>query len=328
MNGPPLLSVVIPTLGRPALLSRAIGSAIESAGAFSVEVVVVPNGPDQSWQEVAARHGSDDRVVFLPLRTPSAPAARNHGLKHARGTYIRFLDDDDVLYGPTACNQIAVMEATGAEVCSGAINIVNPRGKVVRTWAQPATGDLIAGTLGTSRATLTHAHLYRRDSIVHLRWDETLRVGQDVHWMLQLCADKEFAWARLDEPVGAWMHHLGPRIFRGKHPGNDALESLANGLLQTVERLHNRGGLSRSRKEAAADGLWGLFQKGYMYAPREWLATAAKADQLAPGRTPPSAIYRIPLLKRSDPRVIESILIPIRASHAFLRLMHSKVRRA
>ncbi|MDU7564520.1 MAG: glycosyltransferase, partial [Acinetobacter baumannii] len=54
MERSPLLSVVIPTFGRPEFLTRAIDSALQAVVNNSeVEVIVVPNGKDDSWREIA-----------------------------------------------------------------------------------------------------------------------------------------------------------------------------------------------------------------------------------------------------------------------------------
>lgn len=90
----PLFSVIIPTFNRPLLLHRSITSVLaQSLGDF--ELIVVDDGssvPCGSNIEIPVDHRI--RVITNRIQLGAA-AARNIGIKHARGRYISFLDDDD-----------------------------------------------------------------------------------------------------------------------------------------------------------------------------------------------------------------------------------------
>lgn len=94
MDPTPLVSVVIPTRGRPELLRRAIASAFAQTYQ-NLEVVVVVDGPDVQTEE-ALRALKDERIraQILPQNVGGAEA-RNIGVRASRGQWIAFLDDDD-----------------------------------------------------------------------------------------------------------------------------------------------------------------------------------------------------------------------------------------
>jgi GT2 family glycosyltransferase/Flp pilus assembly protein TadD len=92
----PLVTVIVPTYNRPHMLINALKS-IFGQTYQSYEVIVVNDG------------GSDVRDLFEGLPSDSIrylqhetnrglPAARNTGIKAARGKYIAYLDDDDLFY--------------------------------------------------------------------------------------------------------------------------------------------------------------------------------------------------------------------------------------
>lgn len=89
----PLVSVVIPTYRRPAVVLRAVDSIL--AQTFTdFEIIVVHDGPDEATAE--AFRNADPRVHYHHLAVNSGPAAaRNYGVTQARGQWIGFLDDDD-----------------------------------------------------------------------------------------------------------------------------------------------------------------------------------------------------------------------------------------
>lgn len=90
----PLVSVVIPTRGRPALLLRAIEGVLAQSVA-SLEVIAVIDGDDPATV-AAVEAVADPRVRYLALAQSGGPgAARNAGVAVAKGEWVAFLDDDD-----------------------------------------------------------------------------------------------------------------------------------------------------------------------------------------------------------------------------------------
>lgn len=95
------MSVVIPTLGRAALLHACLDAlARVTWHAETPEIIVVDDGPSErtralvaEWTERMARRGITQRYLASP--GPHGPAAaRNFGWRAARGRIIAFTDDD------------------------------------------------------------------------------------------------------------------------------------------------------------------------------------------------------------------------------------------
>src|SRR6266852_4088374 len=97
MSPRPLISVVIPTRNRAALLARALDSVFAQYGIgeqFDLEVIVVDDGSTDSTATVVGEYA---QVRCLRLSTHrGVSAARNAGIEASRGAFICFLDDDDV----------------------------------------------------------------------------------------------------------------------------------------------------------------------------------------------------------------------------------------
>jgi glycosyltransferase involved in cell wall biosynthesis len=90
----PIVSVVIPTRNRSALLLRAVKSALAQT-LFEIEVVVVVDGLDPATIEVLNSVG-DTRLhtITLPISV-GRWEARNIGIQRANGEFVALLDDDD-----------------------------------------------------------------------------------------------------------------------------------------------------------------------------------------------------------------------------------------
>jgi GT2 family glycosyltransferase len=93
--GEPLISVVVPTKGRPRYLERclaALAAADYPPGRFETVVVDDSAGPEIGRVAAAAPAAAAVEVVRAHGRGPSS--ARNAGAGAARGRYVAFTDDD------------------------------------------------------------------------------------------------------------------------------------------------------------------------------------------------------------------------------------------
>jgi glycosyltransferase involved in cell wall biosynthesis len=85
-----LISVVIPTYNRAAVLDRCL-TALTSEGA--AEVIVVDDGSTDETGAVLARHGW---ARAIRRENGGRSAAKNTGVEHASGDVVLFIDDDVV----------------------------------------------------------------------------------------------------------------------------------------------------------------------------------------------------------------------------------------
>ncbi len=93
------ISVIIPTHNRRDMLGRSIGSVLAQTR-LPLEIIVV-NDNGVAVDDIIAAHNASGIVRCVTHATnQGASAARNTGLRMARGAYIAYLDDDD-MYLPT-----------------------------------------------------------------------------------------------------------------------------------------------------------------------------------------------------------------------------------
>ena len=105
----PLVSVIVPTYNRPALLDRALES-VRRQRYRNVEIVVI-NDAGETVSEVVSRHAT---TLIEHDTNRGLSAARNTGLRAACGTYIAFLDDDDAYFPEHLAWLVAAMERSRA----------------------------------------------------------------------------------------------------------------------------------------------------------------------------------------------------------------------
>lgn len=92
----PLVTVLMSTYNRPAYVGQALESILRQTYG-NLQAVVVRDG-GQSVREEIHRY-ADPRVVFIDRdQNRGLPYSFNEALSHARGEYICYLGDDDLLY--------------------------------------------------------------------------------------------------------------------------------------------------------------------------------------------------------------------------------------
>ena len=91
---PVTVSIIIPAYNQAHYLGAAIASALgQSYG--DVEVIVVDDGSTDNTREVVEQIG-DPRLRYVYQENQGLSAARNTGIRHARGAYLSYLDSDDL----------------------------------------------------------------------------------------------------------------------------------------------------------------------------------------------------------------------------------------
>ena len=98
MDEAPVISVVIPTCNRAQMVCDCVASVLAAAGPAREVIVVDDCSPDDTGARLAARFAGDSRVRCVRNeRNSFQAAARNHGARLARGRYLLFLDDDNLV---------------------------------------------------------------------------------------------------------------------------------------------------------------------------------------------------------------------------------------
>ena len=110
----PDISVILPTHNRPHLLKEALTSLCEQQGS-SFEVIVI-NDAGCDVTAVVNKFSSrlDLRYVSLS-QNRGLPAARNVGVRVARGRYLAYLDDDDRYLLDRVAQRIALQQHAQVE---------------------------------------------------------------------------------------------------------------------------------------------------------------------------------------------------------------------
>src|SRR5260370_26421753 len=126
--GAPLVSAIIPTQNRPDMLREAAASVLAQTYS-NIELIIVLNAASHEAIDAAAEIASAPNVHLISLPHGGLSAARNEGIRRARGEWVAFLDDDD-LWMPTKIEeQLREACISGADLIGCDMMLFDDRGE-------------------------------------------------------------------------------------------------------------------------------------------------------------------------------------------------------
>ena len=183
----PLVSVIIPSYNRAHFIAETIESVLRQTHR-NIEIIIIDDGSVDETRSVVERFGSKVRYVWQ--ENAGVGAARNHGLRLARGKYIAFLDSDDLWLPTKVETGVDVFEANPAVglLCTDAMQI-------------DAEGREKRSLRARGRSGRTTQHLLRNNFVImstHMARTAVVRKagGFREERILSACADWEL-WVRL-----------------------------------------------------------------------------------------------------------------------------------
>jgi glycosyltransferase involved in cell wall biosynthesis len=201
----PLVSVVMPTRDRPAMLGRALES-VRRQQHDAVEVIVVNDG-GQDVSDIVSRFPQARLIGHEHPRGVSA--ARNRALDEARGEYVAFLDDDDIYFKDHLSSMVMALETHHADVMNAAhVAVFVDRDEDGSTWMHSLhVYDGVYDGLAVQiwQPVLVQSLCCRARVLTGLRFDESLPVAEDYEFIIRLGQRSEFGY----QARPTWMITVG-----------------------------------------------------------------------------------------------------------------------
>lgn len=271
MSSRVLISTIISTYKRPGQLLQALDS-LRAQHYRPLEILVVDDGsPDETRQAVerwraqaAAEDGLQLRYVRQENQGPAA--GRNRGIAMARGDYVQFMDDDDILDEQALVRLYEALQGRSGAVASMASYRQFREGEPMDAapLEQQRAGCDAAERLGMMIRgdwfVPVHGYLFSRAALERIGlWCTHLTSQEDDEFLLRAAlADVRFVSA--PQALIYYCHHDRERR---SVPGGPAKESVEKGTVarlfadlaireQVFQELRLRGGAQRYREDFTA----------------------------------------------------------------------------
>jgi|SRR5687768_1281856 len=220
------VSVVIPNYNTGRFVTAAVRSALQQTYS-AIEVLVVDDGStDDSIDRILDI--TDDRLTCVRQPNGGLSAARNTGIRLARGRYIAFLDSDDLWSPAKLARHLAVMEedpSIGVTFCHSAYlaesgapidDLLVPRSE------RPDSGQVIKRNhIGNGSTAVVRRECFQHAGL----FDEALRSGEDWELWVRVAALSRLTFRLIPEVLtGYRVRPESLNVTAGAHDG-----FLANG---------------------------------------------------------------------------------------------------
>jgi len=218
----PLISVVMANYEAGPKLDPAMASVLGQTIA-DIEVLVCDDASgDDSLERIARFAAADPRVRLIPAEANGGPAqARNRGLEAARGEWIAIVDADDILHPERFERLLAAARHFGADIVADDLLHFHEDGSPSRLLLGPEENLpfrvtierwLSAGTDGSPPLGYLKP-LIRADRLAGIRYDTTLRIGEDFDLVLRLIHAGAEMWV-VPEPFYLYRRHKSSISYR------------------------------------------------------------------------------------------------------------------
>jgi glycosyltransferase involved in cell wall biosynthesis len=229
MSGP-AVSIILPTFNRLEFLRSAIVSVFEQTF-VDWELIIADDGSSERTRAYLRALMSQPRVkvIWLP-HTGNPGAVRNAALREAKGTYIAFLDSDD-LWRPTKLErQIARLSscAPNCRWCYTGYDRIGEAGELIYPNAKPMVpycGAIFEQLLTLEAEVSMPAVVVERRLLVQVgNFDEQLLMWEDYDLWLRLALHSEIEL--IDEPLTRLRSHEQHYSAAGTRNQEDRLRML------------------------------------------------------------------------------------------------------
>jgi len=248
-----LVSIIITTYKRPNLARKAIRSVINQKYK-SIEIIVVDDNGIGTEKQLATQRIVDKmainkklEIVYLPMPVNSGgSAARNAGIFRATGSYVAFLDDDDI-YTPNkisdCINTLENLKGEYAGVYGGYLGWNSPSNDLNRYPKGDLTTNLL--TLDYKSHYLhTNTTLFRKDAILKINgFNENFKRHQDLEFSLRffqkfkIGSVNKIVCKLRPEPVKINNTLDGPGLFKVKVDFFKYLDDILNALEEESQNI-------------------------------------------------------------------------------------------
>lgn len=253
-----LVSVVIPTFNRANFIGDAVASALREADE-GMEVIVVDDGSTDATSQVLAGFGT--AITVVRQANGGVSRARNAGIEQARGSFIKFVDSDDIVPDGALPKMLAHARAAGPrEIVLGDAECLYEDGSI----APGASHGYGYGRFGGSGpldlaeflswGMQTELPLFPRQALLDVGgFDESLYLAEEKELTLRLWhAGWRFSCVPL--VVAQIRVHGAARLSTSKGPA--ALDTLIHCLDKMVALLDDMPGVSHGARVALARIMW------------------------------------------------------------------------
>lgn len=212
----------MPTYNRALSIGRAIESVL-SQTFTDFELIIVDDGSVDDTAQVVAGYG-DERIRYIYQENAERSAARNNGIRNAKGDYICFIDSDDYYFD----NHLAAFykflnehnyptALVFGQTCKDLDGVVTqePFNPII---TEKRTEFFIANIVGVPRTCIS------RSILLEEQFDPNIRIGEDMVLWTRIM--RKYPYYYIPDYTQAYVEHSGRSVSASEKPYKEHVNTL------------------------------------------------------------------------------------------------------
>lgn len=241
----PLVSVIIPCYNVALFISEALESALRQTFT-SFEIIVINDGSPDTPELEQQLSRYRNQIIYLKQENLGVSAARNLGIRTARGEYLAFLDGDDVWRPDFLKEQIKFIRSGGGYdlVYTDAYHFGNHCEGMTYMQTCPSEGEVNCESLLSGRCNvICSGVLVRRQAVLEVGlFDEEVKAAEDFD-----------LWIRISKRKGAKLNYQRKILLGYRHRDGSMASDIDRQTelaIRVYEKIGKREDLAPSERAA------------------------------------------------------------------------------
>lgn len=209
-----LVSVIIPVYNREKTIERAIDSVLSQTYTNFEIIIVDDNSTDNTMSLVSRYENNEPRIRHVQHnKNKGAQAARNTGIKMAKGEWIAFLDSDDEWLPQKLELQLSLAVIMGTSIVHCECYVKNPNDVQQKRFGVPKLSGNIYIDLLKKPGPMFQGLLVKKECFEHINYlDETIVSYQE--WETSIRLAEFYPFAYVEKPQFIYHYHEGETISK------------------------------------------------------------------------------------------------------------------
>lgn len=241
-NNPPV-SVIIPTYNRTHLIGRAIQSVLNQTYQ-DFEIVVVDDASKDNTEEVVKSFNGEKIIYLRHKNNRGAQAARNTGIKAAKGGWIAFLDSDDEWLPQRLEVGLSLAHKTGVSVVHSECYIKSSNDNELKIYGIPHKSGNIYEDLLRHPGPMFQGLLVKRECLERIGYlDEAIISYQEWDTAIRLARYYKFGF--VEKPLFIYHRHEDETISKDRKRDADGWAQIVEKNCKDILEIAGKKALQR-----------------------------------------------------------------------------------
>ena len=117
-----IVSIIVPAYNAERTINRCIDSILKQSYG-NLEIIIINDGSKDSTEEKCMKYIKNKKIKYIRIKNSGVSNARNIGIENSTGTYIMFVDSDDIILPYVVERAIKLALEHNADIVYGLVKV-------------------------------------------------------------------------------------------------------------------------------------------------------------------------------------------------------------